>query len=275
MNHTTKSSGALLRVVAIIGAYLHLSTVINKAVRRRASPSVLQESGVVTFRGFLDQTNRRREVTSPHLKGKTVLRYSLVVISIVLGAAIHFGNFDSYEVQYVVAFQQAALATNTMWFFQLYTHIGDSIIWIGLALLLFAFYYKRPRKALKFALFIAMVAVVVTALRFVFPRERPFQAFPALVQAYANEGIPSYPSGHVASAAGSFYLLANHSRRLNALFAALVVLLGVSRVAMGIHYPTDEIGAALFSYPLAAIIDDMKLFERFRERLDSAIANVV
>jgi membrane-associated phospholipid phosphatase len=39
-------------------------------------------------------------------------------------------------------------------------------------------------------------------------------------------------------------------------------------VATGTHYFTDVIGAALFSYPIAAIIDDMKLFQRFRDQLE-------
>ena len=185
-----------------------------------------------------------------------------------LGAVLYFGNFNSYEVQYVVALQKAAIAANIMWFFQIYTHLGDSIVWIGIGLLLFAFYYKRPRKPLKFALFLVVVSVVVIALRLIFPRQRPFQAFPSQVQDFSYEGIPSYPSGHIAPSAGGFYLLANHSKKLNILFAALVVLLGVSRVATGTHYPTDVIGAALFSYPIAAIIDDMKLFNRFKDSLN-------
>jgi len=202
------------------------------------------------------------------LELNAILRYSLIALSVVLGAVIYFGNFNSYEVTYVVVFQQAALAANIMWFFQLYAHLGDSIVWIGIALLLFAFYYKRPRKALKFALFVTVVAVVVIAFRYIFPRQRPFQAFPTQVQDLSHEGIPSYPSGHIAPTAGGFYLLANHSRKLNALFAGLVVLLGVSRIATGTHYPTDLIGAALLSYPVAAIIDDMKLFDRFKDRLN-------
>jgi len=202
------------------------------------------------------------------LRRGTILRYSLIALSVLLGAVLYFGNFNSYEVQYVVALQKAAIAANIMWFFQIYTHLGDSIVWIGIGLLLFAFYYKRPRKPLKFALFLVVVSVVVIALRLIFPRQRPFQAFPSQVQDFSYEGIPSYPSGHIAPSAGGFYLLANHSKKLNILFAALVVLLGVSRVATGTHYPTDVIGAALFSYPIAAIIDDMKLFNRFKDSLN-------
>jgi membrane-associated phospholipid phosphatase len=202
------------------------------------------------------------------LRRGTILRYSLIALSVLLGAVLYFGNFNSYEVPYVVAIQKAAIAANIMWFFQVYTHLGDSIVWIGVGLLLFAFYYKRPRKAMKFALFLVVVAVIVIALRTIFPRQRPFQAFPSQVQDFSYEGIPSYPSGHIAPTAGGFYLLANHSKKLNVLFTALVVLLGVSRVATGTHYPTDVIGAALFSYPIAAIIDDMKLFDRFKDRLN-------
>ena len=148
------------------------------------------------------------------LQRKTILRYSLVALSVLLGAVIRFWNFDSLEVPYVAALQRAAVAANLMPFLTIYSHIGDTIIWIGLALLLFAFYWRRPRKAIKFFLFLCVVAVVTTALRFMFPRVRPYAEFPSQVQNYIPEAIPSYPSGHMTPAAGGFYLLANHSRML-------------------------------------------------------------
>ena len=197
---------------------------------------------------------------------KKVLRYSLIGLSVLLGVAIRFANFDSYEIQAVIALQKAALQTETMWFFQLYGHLGDSIVWVGVALLFLAFDFKRPRKAIKFASFITVVAIVVIVMRIVFPRLRPPAAFPLQVGDYATEAIPSYPSGHIAPSAGGFYLLANHSKLRNVVFGALVVLLAVSRVATGTHFFTDVIGSALFSYPIAAIIDDLKVFERFKER---------
>jgi membrane-associated phospholipid phosphatase len=197
---------------------------------------------------------------------KSVLRYSLIGLSVLLGVAIRFANFDSFEIQYVAALQKAALQANIMWFFQLYGHLGDSIVWVGIALLLLAFDFRRPRKAIKFASFITVVAVVVIVMRLVFPRLRPPEGFPQLVGNYAPELIPSYPSGHIAPSAGGFYLLANHSRRLYAVFGALVVLLALSRVATGTHFFTDVIGSALFSYPIAAIIDDLKVFQRFKVR---------
>jgi membrane-associated phospholipid phosphatase len=200
------------------------------------------------------------------MQKNAVIRYGLISLSILLGVVVHFGYLDSIEIPLVASLQNAALNANLMWFFVAYAHLGDSIVWIGVALLMLAFYFRRERRALKFFSFITVVAVVTVIFRLVFPRPRPFQAFPSLVQSYAYEGLPSYPSGHVAPAAGGFYLLANHSRLLNAVFGAMVVLLAVSRVATGTHYFTDVIGAALFSYPIAAIIDDMKFFERFKDQ---------
>jgi membrane-associated phospholipid phosphatase len=197
---------------------------------------------------------------------KNVIRYSLIAISVVLGAAVHTGNFDFIEVQYQVPIQQAALHAGIMSFFVAYAYIGDSIVWIGLTLLLLAYDFRGPRKALKLALFVTIIAMVVTGLRLAFPRQRPFDKFPQLVQTFAYEGLPSYPSGHVAPAAGGFFLLANHSRLLNVVFGAMVFLLALSRLATGTHYITDLIGAGLFSYPIAAIIDDLKVFERFKKR---------
>jgi membrane-associated phospholipid phosphatase len=198
---------------------------------------------------------------------KAIPRCSLIALSFLLGVVIRFWNFDSLEISYDAALQRAAVAANLMPFLQLYSHIGDTVVWIGLVLFLFAFYWKRPRKPVKFLLFVTVVAVITIAYRLLFPRVRPYVAFPSQIHGYFTEGtIPSYPSGHIAPSAGGFYLLANHSRRLYVLYGALAVLLGASRVATGTHYFTDVIGAALFSYPIAAMIDDSKLFERFKDR---------
>jgi membrane-associated phospholipid phosphatase len=195
----------------------------------------------------------------------------LIGLSILLGALSSFTNFDSYQVPYIVALQQAVVQANLMQFMVLYAHIGDTIVWIGLGLLLLALYSNRPRKALKLAFFLAVVSVIVIVFRIVFPVQRPYVAFASTVHevhGFATEAAPSYPSGHVSPAAGGFYIIAGHARRLQIVFAAMVALLAVARVATGTHYFTDVIGAALFSYPIAAIIDDMKLFQRFRDQLE-------
>src|ERR1700676_1713091 len=104
------------------------------------------------------------------LENKTLVRYTLIGLSILLGIVVRFGVLDSVEVPGVVALQQAALKANIMWFFLAWNHLGDSIVWIGLALLLLAYDFRRPRKALKLALFVVLMAVIVIVFRLLFPR---------------------------------------------------------------------------------------------------------
>jgi membrane-associated phospholipid phosphatase len=198
------------------------------------------------------------------MKGKVATRYVAMALSVALGAFVVLGRFDASEVPYVVAFQNAVAQSGTMWIFEAITITGDFFVWAGLALLLLVVDFRRPREALKLLLFLASVSVATALLKYGLNRPRPFQGFPDLVRAYANEDMASYPTGDVARAAGGTYLLARGSKVLNAVFALMVLLLALSRVALGVHYFTDTLGAALLSYPLGAIVNDLKLFERLK-----------
>jgi membrane-associated phospholipid phosphatase len=201
------------------------------------------------------------------LESKTIVRFGLIGLSIVLGIVVRTGVLDPIEAPYIGALQQAVLSANLMWFFQAFTHLGDSSVDRVRALAPVLRLWKA-RMPLKLILFITVVAGVVVVYRLIFQRLRPFDEFAGKIQDAAFEGLPSCPSGHVAPAACGFYLLANHSARLNAVFGLLVALLGLSRVITGAHYFTDVIGSALLSYPIALIIDDMKVFERFKSARD-------
>jgi undecaprenyl-diphosphatase len=151
-----------------------------------------------------------------------------------------------------------------MIFFQITTYIGDSLTWVGLTLLLLILNKKNPRQAVKLCSTLAIVWIAVTVLRYTLNYPRPFQRFPQLVTAYALEIAPSYPSGHTATIVAGSYILAKHQKLLNVLSFSLVILVAISRVALGLHYYSDIIGGALLSYPLAATIDDFRYFTRFK-----------
>lgn len=102
----------------------------------------------------------------------------------------------------------------------------------------------RPRTSLYVILAVVSGAALTFALKFLFDRPRPSLLAPELLP-----GDPSFPSGHAAVSAVVYLTLGllltqvAPRRRLKvyvvALAAALTFAVGVSRVYLGMHWPTD------------------------------------
>lgn len=81
-----------------------------------------------------------------------------------------------------------------------------------------------------------------------FPNERPFTNHPELNQLVHHEPGQSFPSDHsLAAFAIGFAVAAFLSRRWGAVLFVVATLVGFSRVYVGVHYPADIAGAALFA----------------------------
>jgi undecaprenyl-diphosphatase len=71
-------------------------------------------------------------------------------------------------------------------------------------------------------------------------RPRPFVAHPHVVHLFARHAAdPGFPSDHATAAFAIAVALLLRSRRWGALALVAAAVLAVTRVAMGIHYPTD------------------------------------
>jgi undecaprenyl-diphosphatase len=103
----------------------------------------------------------------------------------------------------------------------------------------------RARAALLLAA-LASVSIVVTLTKALTDRVRPANALAwARAAGLSPPSDPSFPSGH---AAGSFavaaFALTLHKGAGACLFA-LAALIAISRVALGVHYPSDVAAGAL------------------------------
>lgn len=92
-------------------------------------------------------------------------------------------------------------------------------------------------------------AILNTILKFIFKRERPFDLM------LVEESGYSFPSGHTMMATvfyGFIIYLINKSKYkkrtkiiLNTLLTMLILLIGISRIYLGVHYATDVIAGFL------------------------------
>jgi len=118
------------------------------------------------------------------------------------------------------------------------------LAFLTLAVVVYFALDRRPRTSLYVVVAVVGGTALTFALKFLFDRPRP-----SLIAPEALPGDPSFPSGHAAISAVVYLTLglllarAVPERRLKVYVVALAVVLtlavGVSRVYLGVHWPTD------------------------------------
>ncbi len=131
--------------------------------------------------------------------------------------------------------------------FKAITHLGDKgAIWIVLGVLLL--FFEKSRRAGVLVLFSLFMSLLINnmVLKHVFSRTRPYEVVEGLIPLIPAPRDFSFPSGHTAS---SFAAAISIYRTMPKIFgvSALILagLIALSRLYVGVHYPTDVIGGLL------------------------------
>jgi len=127
---------------------------------------------------------------------------------------------------------------------------------VGLWLLARPYGPTRWKYASVSALVAAAVALLANqAISHLWERPRPFTTHPALTHVLsARTTDPSFPSDHAAAAFAIAFAVLVFSQRAGALFLAGAVLIGLSRVALGMHYPSDVLAGLLVGLAAAVLV---------------------
>ncbi len=130
---------------------------------------------------------------------------------------------------------------------------GDGVLWYFLLIalpLLFGATAIRPA--------LIMMATGLTGLliyrrlKSVLVRERPFIRYPGITQAMAPLDRYSFPSGHTLHAVCFTCQAVGHFPVLGWVLVPAAALIALSRVVLGLHYPTDVLAGAAIGGLLAA-----------------------
>lgn len=127
------------------------------------------------------------------------------------------------------------------------TSLGNGgMIWIVLTAILLC--TKRYRKTGIAAAVALLIGYLVTnlLLKNLFGRIRPYDAVAGLQALVGPMRDSSFPSGHTTSSiAAGFVMLKGLPRSLGISAFVLAVLIALSRLYLGVHYPTDVLVGAL------------------------------
>jgi len=137
-------------------------------------------------------------------------------------------------------------------FFLLVTWFGDGVV-LAIVTLVPLYFIRRVqfrRHALAMVLAVAMGGLVVNLMKIAVNRPRPPEHFAQLgVDIHAPGGElsdRSFPSGHTQTAFGAATYLSCVFPMGAPAFIGLAALVGLSRIAIGVHFPADVLVGAFF-----------------------------
>lgn len=147
------------------------------------------------------------------------------------------------DTQIIMALHRAASSPLTS-FMKFITHGGDVIFILIFTILLVGFLFMQKRRSDASAVLASVggAAFINVVLKIFFQRTRP-----SLFVAFVNEKSFSFPSGHAMGSSALAFSLVIMSWRTKyrwlavSLAVAYVLLIGISRVYLGVHYPSDII----------------------------------
>ncbi len=135
------------------------------------------------------------------------------------------------------------------------TFFASPLFLIVLSILLF-FIFKNKKYGLLSAANLIVVTLVNQILKFTFSRPRPFEWM------IINESGFSFPSGHAMVSMGFYGMLifliwqtniSKHTKKIwTIVLSLLILLIGISRIYLGVHYASDI--AAGFTLSLSYLI---------------------
>ncbi len=198
--------------------------------------------------------------------GLIVFIATLVFIGVAVG--VQTGYLDGFDdaVRYRVYSMRSDKLTV---FWRFITHSGDRYVVIILGIILLLIKSLREKYGVKFAIATLSSTALYQIMKYIFQRPRP-----DLTLRLIEQGGYSFPSGHSMNCLVSYgiliYLLLRYceNRRLAKLLSfglgLLTILIGFSRVYVGVHYPTDIIGG--WSLGIAVLVAIIYTFEKFDSR---------
>ena len=161
-------------------------------------------------------------------------------------------QFDSAILLWIQEHVRAALATPAVTFI---THLGDrGQFWIALALLLLCF--RRARKIGLACCVSMLLGLLLTdgILKHLVARTRPYELIPGLERLIEKQHDFSFPSGHTTnSLACGWVIFRMAPKKLGVPALILAVLIALSRLYVGVHYPTDVLGGTIVGITCACV----------------------
>lgn len=139
-------------------------------------------------------------------------------------------------------------------FFVFVTTLGNGgLLWIAIGLFFFAQKKHRPLGILIILSLIGSLLVTNGLLKNWIARPRPYTVWPIELLIDKHPEF-SFPSGHTSASFAVAWMIFMNKRRLGVYMLVIATLMGLSRLYLFMHYPTDVIGGAVVGILIAETV---------------------
>ena len=254
---------------------LHEERADDRFEGRLGGPPVLRS--VVVEEAFVDGSRPIHLVAAMMLQGLRIVRVATGLKVLWLSGRVNpvamFASIGGVDELLFRALNLAGTNATLDLIMILITTLGGTYV---LALFAIPLWLRGQREAtFDFVLILVLTVVVTTAIKYLVDRSRPcvdvsFGARTLPGYGCATEPDPSLPSGHASRAFALAGLVALRFRwRAGSAAMAFATLVGLSRVYLGLHWPSDVLVGAFVGIGMAVLVELVSrrvvLYQRIRK----------
>lgn len=142
------------------------------------------------------------------------------------------------------------------------SNMGLIYFWVIISIVLYLFGDKKGKSIAKKMIVVLVVTTILTQLiKIIVMRPRPYTELSNLILLDLGTDY-SFPSGHTSTSTAMAYVLSCEYKRW--ILMSIPVIVGFSRLYMGVHYPSDVLGGFLLGLVIAYMVEyffNLKIFE--------------
>lgn len=165
------------------------------------------------------------------------------------------GYFRSQDIRLLLFLNNRLHLKGLKAFMRAYTHLGGVAFHSCLAI--FLLFAERPL-GVTFLINIFVSQFLVHSLKFLVHRPRPYATYESVIVRKESRDTNAFPSAHTASSLMAAFTFSKAFPELAWLFYPLAILVGLSRIILGYHYPSDVLASMLLTsltYTLLHFLD--------------------
>src|SRR3989338_7529834 len=159
-------------------------------------------------------------------------------------------SLEIYIVNFIQSFQHSWL-TSIFIFISLISSTKSYFIIVPIVAAFF--YFKNYRKEAFFTFFVVLGNIFNPIIKNIVNRARPTGDIVNILETKTNS---SFPSGHAMGAIILYGFLIylvwklpfQHKKFITTILVSFIILVGISRIYLGVHWPTDIIGAYIIGF---------------------------